>query len=311
MTDTATRPDAAPTAEAGRPITITVSTIQGWPEIRTAFETWRAAAESAGGEIIVADGSGNPPPPPGDVGPLVRWESHPGESIFQLRYRSYRLARGEIVGVTEDHVHVPPDWGTRMVEAHRRHPEAAAIGGSVTNGATEWLMDWAMWMIVQAAEAAPMRSGPAKRLAGTVNVSYKRSALERTDDHDGLGAVDVLHQTALAREGALLLGDDSIRVAHVQSLGFRGTVAINFHAGRTISGFRRKRMDAVQVARLVGAPFVPLARYARIVKLLIPKGYGTLVVRCSPAILMLLYVQAVGQFVGYVAGPGDSPRHMF
>jgi hypothetical protein len=297
-------------AQPPLPITLTVATVQGWPEIAAALDTLRIAAEAAGGEVLVADGSGHEAPGADEIGRTVRWESHPGESVFQLRYRTYRAARGEIVAVTEDHVHVPPDWAARMVEAHGAHPEAAAIGGSVTNGATDTLLDWAGFLVVQAASAAPVRSGPAKGLSGAVNVSYKRAALEHPDTYEGMGAIDVLHQRALARTGAILLTDDSIRVSHVQPLGFRDVTTINFHAGRTISGFRRKRMDAVQVARIVGAPFVPLARYVRTVAILAPKGYGSLLVRCAPAMLWLLYAQGLGQFVGYLAGEGDSPHRV-
>ncbi len=310
LTDTAIR--ATPDASAGftLPITLTVATVQGWPTIASTIDTLRVAAEAVGGEVIVADGSGHEVPTEGQIGQAVRWESHPGESIFQLRYRTYRAARSGVVAVTEDHVHVPPDWAIRMIDAHRRNPEAAAIGGSVTNGATDSIMDWASFLIVQAPVAAPMRSGRAKRLSGAVNVSYKRSALDHPDTHEGMGAIDVLHQRALARDGAVLLSDDTIRVAHVQPLGFRRTTVINFHAGRTISGFRRKRMDAVNIVRILGAPFIPLARYIRTVALLAPRGYGPLLVRCSPAILWLLYAQGLGQFVGYLAGEGESPRHV-
>ncbi len=292
------------------PISITVATVQGWPEVQAALATLRASAEAAGGEVIVADGSDGPGPPPDALGGGVVWLSHPGESIFQLRHRTYLAARGEIVAVTEDHVHVPVDWADRHVAAHRANPEAAAIGGSVVNGATEGAMDWASFLIVQASVAAPIVSGPAKRLSGAVNVSYKRAAIEGIETYDGLGAMDGLHQRGLARRGALLLSDDTIRVSHVQSLGFGGTTAINFHAGRTISGFRRRRLTPVDVARILGAPFVPMARYVKTVAVLGKKGYGPLVSRYTPAILWLLYAQGIGQFVGYLTGEGDSPHRV-
>lgn len=308
MTEIAT---SAIPAEANRPtlpITLTVATVQGWPAIAVAVKTLAVAADLAGGEVIVEDGSGRDRPPPDEIGRNVRWESHPGESVFQLRYRTYQAAMGRIVAVTEDHVHVPRDWGIRLIEAHERHPEAAAIGGSVTNGAEDSVMNWASFLIVQSAVAAPIRSGPASRLSGAVNVAYKRAAIDLPDTYDGMGAIDVLHQQELARGGALLLNDDTIRVSHVQPLGFRATTVLNFHAGRTISGFRRRHMDLVHVARIVGAPFVPLARYIRTVALLAPRGYGPLLMRCTPAMLWLLYAQGLGQFVGYLAGAGDSPQ---
>lgn len=298
------------TPAATLPITITVSTVQGWPDVGAAFSTLRASAEAAGGEVIVADGSGKPPPPADALGPAVRWLSHPGESIFQLRHRTYGAARGQLVAVTEDHVHVPTGWAQRHVAAHRDHPEAAAIGGSVLNGATDGPLDWASFLVVQASVMAPIATGPTGRLSGAVNVSYKRSAIEGIDTYEGLGAIDGLHQRALARAGAVLIHDDSIRVSHVQSLGFVGTTAINFHAGRTISGFRRRRLTPVDVARIAGAPFVPMARYVKTVAVLARKGHGPLAARHTAGILWLLYAQGLGQFVGYLTGEGDSPRRV-
>jgi hypothetical protein len=66
----------------------------------------------------------------------------------------------------------------------------------------------------------------------------------------------------------------------------------------------------VDVARIVGAPLIPFARYVRTIAILAPKGYGPILVRSTPAILWLLFAQGVGQFIGYVAGAGDSPRHV-
>lgn len=296
-------------AESPRPpITLTVSTIQGWPEIEEAVRSVAESARQAGGDLVVTDGSSNPPPTPDVLGPNVAWYSHPGESTFQLRARAYALARGDVVAITEDHVHVPIDWAERHVAAHREHPEASAVSGSVVNVATDHMLDWASFLIVQAAVMAPIKSGPAKRLSGAVNVSYKRAALEGLDDFDGLGAMDGLHQRKLAEAGGTLWNDDSIRVRHDQSLGFRGTTAIHYNAGRTMSGFKRRRMTAVDVIRIVGAPVVPLARYVRVVILHARRGYGGLAARMTPAILWLLYAQGVGQLLGYLLGPGDSPH---
>jgi hypothetical protein len=297
MTEPARRP----------PISITISTVQGWPDVREAILEAAESARRASGELIVTDGSDRPAPNLQELGDGVKWLSFPGLSVFQLRHRAYEAAEGEIVAITEDHVHVAPDWAERLVAAHRQHPEAVAIGGSVENAATGGLMDWSSFLIVQAPVAAPIRSGRARRLSGAVNVGYKRIAVERMDDFGGLGAMDGLHQKRLMRAGAVLLNDDSIRVRHDQSLGFRGTTAIHYNAGRTISGFKRAHLGAVDVLRILGAPFVPLARYARTVLLLAPRGYGALLIRCTPAILWLLYSQGVGQLVGYVLGPGDSP----
>jgi hypothetical protein len=295
------------TEPARPPISVTISTVQGWPEIAGNLATAIESVRAVGGEIVLTDGSGNPPPRSDEVGPGVVWLSYPGESVFQLRDRGYQAARGDIVAITEDHVRVPAGWAQEMLDAHTAHPEATAIGGSVENAATGNAIDWGSFLVVQANVAAPIRSGPAKRLSGAVNVSYKRHAIEDMETYGGLGAMDGLHQRHLAATGAPLLNDDTIRVLHDQSLGFRGTTAIHYNAGRTMSGFRRQHMDAVQWLRVIGAPIIPLARFARAVALLTPRGYGSQIARCGPAMLWLLYSQGVGQFIGYLAGPGDSP----
>src|SRR5688572_49910 len=116
------------------PITVVTATVQGWPEVAAAIRSHETAARLAGGRLIVADGSERPPPPPGTFGPETSWLPFVGLSVYQLRERACRIADGEIVAVTEDHCFVPGDWASRMVAAHRAHPDVSAIGGSLENG---------------------------------------------------------------------------------------------------------------------------------------------------------------------------------
>ncbi len=290
------------------PLTIVIGSVQGWPAIRPNAKTWRAAAEAVGGELIVADGSGNPAPAQDEIGPRTTWLSEPGSSVFQLRRLGYQRARGAVVALTEDHCFVGDDWGRRILVAHAEHPGAAVIGGAVENGATGSLIDWASFFVVQSAFMAPLVSGPASRLAGAVNVSYKRHALDALADNEGMGAMDVLHQAKLRERGEGLWADDRIRVTHEQSLGVRGTIVIHFHAGRTMSGFRRQHMTPYQWVRAAGAFVVPIGRMARILSFGARKGQMRRMLPSAPWVLGLLYSQAAGQFIGYAFGPGDSPR---
>ena len=292
------------------PLSIVVGSIQGWPEVVECVRAAEASAARVGAELLVLDGSGRPPPPADELAPRTRWHEFPGESVFQLRLRGYELSRGPIVAITEDHCNAPLDWCERMLAAHREHPEAAAIGGSVENGADESAVDWASFLIVQAAVMAPIRSGETTRLSGAVNVSYKRAALDGISAFGGLGAMDILHQKALLERGEVLLADDRIRVAHVQSLGFGPFTASHYHAGRTISGFRRETMGATDWIRFVGAFVVPIARFGRIVAIGTRKGYGSHLLRGFPLIVWLLYAQATGQFIGYARGPGESANQL-
>lgn len=149
-------------------ISITIGTIQGWPAIRRVIASAEAAAAPVGGEVVVTDGSGLPVPDPAELAPTTTWRTMPGASVFQLRGLGYRLSRAPIMAITEDHCRVPPDWAKKMLDAHAAHPEAAAIGGSVENGATGSGLDWAAFLVVQTPMAAPIVSGPATKLAGAI-----------------------------------------------------------------------------------------------------------------------------------------------
>lgn len=289
---------------------ITVSTIQGWPELRRTLPSFEAAAEAVGGEVIVTDGSRWPAPDPALLSATTTWVKQPGLSVFQLREIGYRLVRAPIVAVTEDHVIVPPDWGERYLAAFAANPAAMAIGGSVENGATETIADWASFFVVQAPVVAPIRSGEVTRLSGAVNVAYRAEALRDIDDHGGLGTLDGLHQRDLRRRGGLLIADDTIRVAHDQSHDLATYTALHFHAARTFAGFLREGMDGQAWFRLLAVWLVPYLRLARAFFVLERRGLGPLVRQAWPIMLWLLYAQAAGHLIGFLAGPGDSPRRV-
>src|SRR5688500_212102 len=203
------------------PITTIVPTARGWPAARPALERVVPQTLAAGGEVIAVDGSGRPTPDDEQLavlGGAASWLARPGESVFQLRQAAYAAARGEIVAVTEDHCHVAPDWIERILEAHRRHPEAGAIGGAVLNGTDRKLVDWAAFFLTQGPHMPPLPNGVADRISGPANVSYKRRVLDRLGGDEQQGVIDFL-ELPRALAGEALVADDSIRVLHHQSQG--------------------------------------------------------------------------------------------
>ena len=195
--------------EGTRPsVSVLIATIVGWPVGRRPIEALREQVARVGGEIIVVDGSGLPAPGVDDVGPDVAWISRPGESVFQMRPIGYAACRGEIMAVTEDHCAPAPDWVDRILAAHASHPEAIAIGGVVSNGTTEHLIDWATFIVTQGPFIGPIPNGPADRIAGAATVSYKRAVLERFPEHGSLGAIELFDTADMRRPGETLVNDD-------------------------------------------------------------------------------------------------------
>ncbi|MBA2440224.1 MAG: glycosyltransferase [Thermoleophilaceae bacterium] len=300
--------------EASVPLTVLMPTIRGWPTMRPTLNLVVGQTLLAGGEVIVADASSGQPPTAEEMqalGGRITWLSLPGRSVFQLRLAGYRAARGEILAATEDHCEVAPDWVERIIAAHARNPAAGAIGGAVTNGTDKRLVDLAAFFLTQAPYMPPLSNGVATRISGPANVSYKRRVLERLGGDAEHGLIDWLELPA-ALEGEQLVADDSIRVRHFQSQGFWGTSLAEFDNGETIAGYRRRKMGRGDWLRIVGSPVLPLYRSARALRTAADRGASRRsVVASAPAHAWLQYCAIAGELLGYLRGPGGSPRRLF
>jgi hypothetical protein len=212
--------------------------------------------------------------------------------------------------VTEDHCHVAPDWCRTILAAHRDHPEAAAIGGVVENGAGSGLLDWAHFLFVNGPFMAPLGRGAAQPIALQANVSYKRRALPET--WPTLGMMEMLYNRALAQRGEPVVADERIVVAHVQSLGTVATFAVHFHNGRAIAGFRLAQIGiGERLLRLAGCIVLPPVMVWRLLGQVWPKGRRRgLLVASVPLMLLFACCHATGEALGYATGPGRSPHRL-
>ena len=296
----------------GPPLSVVVGTTEGWPYVRRLVEAIRPDAENMHLEIIFVDGSGRPAPPASEVGPNIRWLASEADSVFGLYADGLRVARGEVIALTEDHALPHPGWCAAILAAHRDHPEAAAIGGAIENGSRDSLIEWASYFITQGPHMAPLGDRPVPVTTNEANVSYKRWAVRDLDDNDGLGFMAILHNRRLAESGAVLRVDDRIVVDHFEMVGLRDTSVIHFHNGRSISGFQRRRgMTTEHWLRMGSALLLPLWRTSRAVRSGLAKGrLRRQLLASAPIALWLDYCGGVGHLVGYAFGAGDSPRHL-
>ncbi|HUP83220.1 MAG TPA: glycosyltransferase family A protein [Candidatus Limnocylindria bacterium] len=293
--------------QARPPLSVVVPTRDGWPKYKPYFEHHRREIDSVGGELLVLDGTNLPPPPADLIGPNVRWISKPGESVMGLRALGYPEARGEIVGVSEDHTRVPVGWAAAILECHAEHPEAAAIGGSVENGTSRSYVEWADFLCGHDREIPSVGQARRVGLCGLTNVSYKRDVIRKLRPLAGIGVNDAIFQRELAREGATLLVDDRITCKHEQALSFKAATRLLYHAGRMGAGGRRQRMNPAEVLRIVVTPLSPLLLTARLgLWLAARRHYRARYLVEVPAIAWFYGARAVGELVGYAAGPGKS-----
>jgi hypothetical protein len=300
-------------------VTALLPTIRGWPAAREAVARVLPQAVAMAGEVIVVDGSAGRPPSETELAELgaapatVRWLSRPGDSVFQLRRAGYRTARGEVVAVTEDHVFVEPGWLAGHLAAHQRHPQAGAVGGAVLNGTDRKVVDWAAFFLTQGPFMPPLQNGITDRISGPANVSYKRRVLERLSatGSDDVGLIEFL-ELPQALAGEQLIADDSLRVLHHQSQGLLRTSLAEFDNGRTIAGYRRRQMTRGDWLRIVLSPVLPIYRTVRQLRIVRAKQRppGALA-RALPAHVWFQYCAMAGEVLGYIGGPGGSPRRLY
>ncbi|MGQ0811954.1 MAG: glycosyltransferase [Nitrospiraceae bacterium] len=281
-------------------LSVVVATTQPWPELRPCLEALTPQLRTTAGELIVADGHGHalPNPLPDRFRDIIVLQE-PGASVFRLRALAVSASRGDIIATTEDHCIVKADWCERMLKAHEDHPHASAIAGTVDNGSTDRLIDWANFLQTFGAFIPPLNPSQYERCPTNSNIAYKRQAMPARQLETGW--LELHLNPVLFREGHMVL-DERIGVAHVQSHGFLGTFKAHFHNGRSTAGLGRLSLSTRQL------PFTPLWSTLRTLR-----GkrnlYKTVLV-CLPLLAALSCCHAAGELAGILAGSGRSPEKL-
>jgi hypothetical protein len=288
-------------------ISAVIPTSQDWPEIQPCLDALFPEARELGAEVIVLDPHGRGLPADAERRyPGIVHLTEPGASILRMRQTGLIAARGDVVAITEDHCEPPPGWLSRHLAAHDEHPEFAAVGGPVTNGATGRLVDWAIFLQNHARWFPPLPSGE-RRDMDRSNASYKRRVLPSATSPGGWD--EPFFDEQLIERGERFWLDAGNALAHTQSLGLWGTIAIEFHVGRAVGGLqarhglsRRQRLWRVATSPLIAA--VNLREVLRVV--LGRRVYPRRALASLALIVPISVALAAGFVTGYAAGPGNS-----
>jgi hypothetical protein len=217
----------------------------------------------------------------------------------EIRARGVAAARGEIVGLLEDHARADPDWCTQLVEAHRG--DYAAVGGAIENGIDRPL-NWAVYFCDFGRYQNPVPEGESPRVSDA-NVSYKRSALEsiRPVWRDSFRETEV-NSALLSRGERLALSPKVIVYQHRGDL--RPAAALKeryiwgrsyaLARGRAVGGGKRKLYAAL-------APALPAVLLLRMTTSVMRKRRcrGAFL-RALPLTVILTMSWSCGELVGYV-----------
>jgi hypothetical protein len=288
------------------PLTVVVPTTHAWPSLKPCLDVLLPQCNALGAELLIPDATGQGLPSGlCTSGAQLRTIHVPGASVFELRARATAEARGSIVAWTEDHCIPAPDWCRHVLDAHERHPEAAAIGGAVLNGSCGCVADWANFLCTFSPFLPPITRSTT-RMPAVANVSFRRDALP-----EGPIRPDWIETRLLAELSAAgrLRFDDGPQVTHVQSWGFRRTFAAHFHNGRSTGGLLADALEpAVRRSRIARSYRTPYEVAFTAVRPLIGRP-SIPWLRCLPMICGLAFAFTAGELAGLMTrSAGRSPH---
>jgi hypothetical protein len=216
----------------------------------------------------------------------------------ELRARGMAAARGEIIGFLEDHVRPDPHWCARMLAAHRER--YAAVGGAIENG-VDRALNWAAYFSDLGRYQRPLPAGESA-FASSVNVSYKRTALEAIAPVGvDLFSEPVVNQALMSRGEKLALCDDAIVYQHRRGLRLATVLQEFFVWGRSYAATRSALVP--QSKRLMYAslsPALPALLLVRMTMRVFGKGrcIGAFL-RAFPLTVLLTLSWSCGELAGY------------
>lgn len=246
----------------------------------------------------------------------VRWVSAPvGSNVPQMRRQGMVCSRGEIIALLEDDCVATDTWCGELLKAHRGGE--AAVGGAIEASQYAKRLDWALYFCEYGRFMRPLRQGDAEALPGT-NVSYKRTEIRQllgdngshNDDVAADGFYEVLAHQTLRRAGRALKADPDLVVHNVNSWTYSASLKSRFHHGRGFAGMRVTGLPRWRQLAFLGlAVFLPIIQVGRIVTQMITKRrHAWSLGLALPWIVLLSMSWSLGEFVGYLLGPGKSLR---
>jgi hypothetical protein len=229
-----------------------------------------------------------------------------GATVPQMRYAGILQSRGEIVALLEDDCVTPSNWCSSVINAHRS--PHVAIGGAVEPGAYKKGLDWGVYFCEYVRFMRPFQ-GEVQSLPGN-NVSYKRTALEPflQGNSATTGFYDVFIHQSLQQSGHTLRAEPALALHHINSWTLSHLLNVPFHHGRGFAGMRLAGQPFWKCWFFAGiTPLLPWLQLTRIARHVFTRQrYRLRLIRTLPEILLFSTSWAIGEWIGYVFGPGKS-----
>ena len=226
-------------------------------------------------------------------------------TIPQMRAKGFELASADLVAVIEDHVIVPPDWASKLLQAIENGADVA--GGPIENMAVEKRVDWAAFLCEYSACLPPLESGKSSWLPGN-NIVYKKSLIDQYAPVIAEGKWENRLHDAMRDDGVDLIMVPDLIVGHKMHYTFNLYMSQRYLYARSYAGGRVVG-KSLPVRFLYGlAAFIlPPLLFFRTVKNIRSKGrHLDHLVPSLPMLFAFVWSWGFGEVVGYWFGAGKS-----
>ena len=216
------------------------------------------------------------------------------------RARAIAVAKGELVGLLEDHEIPDPHWAAGVVAAHRRTD--AGIGGAVENG-VDRALNWAVYYCDFGRYQNPVPAGEAP-FASDANVTYKRAELERVRPVWEEAYREVPVNEALRSLGKTISLDPRIVVyQNRRGLTFGNALRERFSWGRSYAATRSTWLNMPKrIAYAALSPVLPPLLLFRMARRARDRNrHFAEFMRSIPYLVPLLISWSLGEMAGYLA----------
>ncbi len=286
-------------------LSVVVTTILPWPALQMTMDSVYEQARTLDAEIIV--GMRETGLPQGAYPEAVRLVE-PSGTLLSLRATAFARARGEVIGMTEDHCRVRPDWCEAVLRAHAARPDALVIIGCVENTARDRWSDWGAYLLGNGAFMAPLESGRYGGAITSANASFKRRGFP--EQLPSRGWSGDWHAAWLRERGAAAVLDPWPVVDHELAVSLRQGFLLFYRSARASAP---EDGEGAVVRPVLGALWgiacAPLSAVRTALRVAIRKGrFRATSIASIPAVASLIVAHHLGLACGAIAGPGSAPN---
>jgi glycosyltransferase involved in cell wall biosynthesis len=226
------------------------------------------------------------------------------ETVPDLRRHGVQAAAGEIIAIIEEHCLAAPDWLTRAITALEAG-DCSVVGGPVVDHGYQRLRDWVVYFCEYNNYLPPWRHDEWHDL-GSANIAYSRAVLMKYQHLLGAGYWEAALHPHLLSQGVKFRAVPEMRVHHRGPFDYGYYLQQRYWFSRAFAG-ARKLPAAHKIAYFLAAPLVPFLLLARMAQRVWRRHCRVeKFAQALPLMIPALVVYVAGEFVGYLAGPGDA-----